>query len=425
MRAAVSLCRAVRRRAAPAPPSAAARPASSLAPDVAAALASLTPTPARTAAELAVLNNGHPRNNVPASVKALVHRRLLAAPGHPLATITRRIAAYWAAPRTGGAPLRLFDSLSPVVSAKANFDDLQFPADHVSRNTTETFWLTDDHLLRPHTSAHQTQLLRSGARAFLVAGDVYRRDEVDATHYPVFHQMEGVRLLDETLRPAAPLGTVHSATEAAVVADLKAGLEGLVEAVFGAGVERRWIDAYFPFTSPSFELEVRFQDRWLEVLGCGAIAPRVLAAAGLPPHEAGWAFGLGLERLAMVLFGVPDIRLFWSTDRRFLDQFTDDRIVAFEPFSKFPPCYKDVAFWLPASGWHPHDLFELVRDVAGDLVERVALQDQFTHGATGRRSECYRITYRSMERNLTNAEVDALQAEVRTRLAQRLHVDLR
>ena len=96
------------------------------------------------------------------------------------------------------------------------------------------------------------------------------------------------------------------------------------------------------------------------------------------PHKSGWAFGLGLERIAMVLFSIPDIRLFWSQDSRFSSQFKSGAISTFKPYSKYPECYKDLAFWLPTkegggSGWHENDFMELVRDEAGDLVEGVDL----------------------------------------------------
>jgi phenylalanyl-tRNA synthetase alpha chain len=133
--------------------------------------------------------------------------------------------------------------------------------------------------------------------------------------------------------------------------------------------------------------------------------------------EKGWAFGLGLERLAMILFDIPDIRLFWSDDARFHNQFRSNDIVKFQPYSKYPPVYKDVSFWLTPA-FHVNELNEIVREVAGDLVEQLQLIDQFTHPKTQRVSHCYRIAYRSMDRNLTNEEIDALQEEVRRQIEQ-------
>jgi phenylalanyl-tRNA synthetase alpha chain len=103
------------------------------------------------------------------------------------------------------------------------------------------------------------------------------------------------------------------------VDDLKEGLEGMVKELFGKDTPQRWVDAYFPFTHPSLELEVYYDNQWMEVLGCGVIQRDIVAKA--KRNDVGWAFGLGLERLAMVLFKIPDIRLFWSTDERFLSQF--------------------------------------------------------------------------------------------------------
>ena len=127
--------------------------------------------------------------------------------------------------------------------------------------------------------------------------------------------------------------------------------------MFG-NVEMRWRVDYFPFTEPSFELDVFFDGDWMEVLGCGVIHDKVMANAN-KPELTGWAFGLGLERLAMVLFSIPDIRLFWTKDERFTSQFKAGKITKFQPYSKFPFCYKDVSFWLPESGLHPNDVYEV------------------------------------------------------------------
>ena len=187
----------------------------------------------------------------------------------------------------------------------------------------------------------------------------------------------------------------------------------------------RWREDYFPFTQPSFELEVEFNGTWLEVLGCGVIHDDVLRNAGQDPTTTcGWAFGLGLERLAMVLFGIPDIRLFWTDDPRFSDQFAEGRITKFATYSKYPFCFKDVSFWLPEN-FHENDMFELIRNVAGDLVEKVDKFDSFVHPKTNRTSHAYRIVYRHTDRNLTNEEVDVIQARVRNDLCSILKVELR
>ena len=200
----------------------------------------------------------------------------------------------------------------------------------------------------------------------------------------------------------------------------------------------RWIEAYFPFTSPSWELEVFWQGDWLELLGCGVTKQDILINAGVP-DQIGWAFGLGLERVAMLLFSIPDIRLFWSQDSRFLNQFSSEAdINTFVPFSKYPECYKDVSFWLRSSSsnvgcgmrsnaqeFHENDVMEIIRDAGSDLVEDVRLVDDFVHPISGRKSLCYRINYRSLERTLRNEEVNQMHDNVREQLVEKLGVELR
>lgn len=126
----------------------------------------------------------------------------------------------------------------------------------------------------------------------------------------------------------------------------------------------------------------------------------------------------------MVLFKIPDIRLFWTSDERFHQQFQPGVITTFEPYSKYPGCYKDVSFWVPQN-FHVNDFHALARDVAGDLIEHVELIDEFTHPKTSRTSHCYRLMYRSMDQSLTNEEVDVLQFKLRERLQGELGAELR
>jgi len=159
--------------------------------------------------------------------------------------------------------------------------------------------------------------MKESNSAFLVVGDVYRKDTVDKTHYPAFHQMEGVRTYS-----FKDIGA-KDVKEAKIICerDLKQVLENLARHVFG-DLEMRWVDAYFPFTEPSMELEIFYNNEWLEVLGSGVIHDNVMRRANKNiDQEVGWAFGLGLERWAMKLFDIQDIRLFWSKDERFINQF--------------------------------------------------------------------------------------------------------
>ena len=252
----------------------------------------------------------------------------------------------------------------------------------------------------------------------MVAGDCFRRDEIDASHYPVFHQMEGVRVFKKKDLPADPQEQIKI-----VSADLKDALEGVARELFG-DVEMRWIDAYFPFTDPSFELEVLFNGKWLECLGCGMTQQKIMKISDRD-DEVAWAFGLGLDRLAMVLFEVPDIRLFWSQDSRFKEQFKDGEITKFKPFSKYPGTYRDVSFWYDPAKFHENDFFAVAREAAADCVDNVELMDSFVHPKTGRSSKMFRVHYRSLERTLTTEEVNDWQEQLRKEVGSLDTVELR
>ncbi|KAJ3265800.1 hypothetical protein HDU77_003820 [Chytriomyces hyalinus] len=393
--------------------------------------------------------------NVSESVLTRIPRRLHKIPNHPIAIVKARIEAYFLKTNSRYAVL---DSMSPAVSVADNFDRLLIAPDHSSRSPSDTYYINKDTVLRCHTSAHQHEVLASKASdtGYLLTADVYRRDEIDLSHYPIFHQMEGIRIFDkksllsesasDVFEPLPkgtkvidstglsntstnPIQPAHSQSDSEIVgAHLKRSLEGMVWELFGhdKNLQIRWIEAFFPFTSPSWEMEVYYQGKWLEVLGCGVMQQKILDDTG-NSDKIGWAFGLGLERIAMVMFGIPDIRLFWSQDPRFLSQFDSHEtkpVITFQPYSKYPSCYKDVSFWCP-DGFHDNDMFEVVRDVAGDLAEDVALIDTFKNSKTGRTSKCFRINYRSMDRNLVNEDVDIIQDKVRAEIERRCGVELR
>jgi len=199
------------------------------------------------------------------------------------------------------------------------FDALNTPADHPARNEQDTFYLPDGRLLRTHTSTVQIRAMQAAPPPIRVIapGAAYRRDEVDATHSAQFHQIEGL-YVDQNVS----------------VADLKGTLEFFLRELFGADTAVRFRPHYFPFTEPSFEIDVKSKalkggEQWIEVCGCGMVHPAVFEevtkarrdAAYDPEKWSGFAFGLGMDRLAMILFDIPDIRLFVQNDLRFLRQF--------------------------------------------------------------------------------------------------------
>ncbi|XP_064610356.1 phenylalanine--tRNA ligase, mitochondrial-like isoform X2 [Liolophura sinensis] len=279
---------------------------------------------------------------------------------HPINIIRQRIQNFFYSHflnRSGNPMFSVYDNLSPVVTLEQNFDSLFVPENHPSRAPSDSYYINQKYMLRAHTSAHQRDLIRSGLDAFLVVGDVYRRDTIDKSHYPVFHQMEGVRLytehelfsevkdprglsLFEDGRRLSDKQETHS-LEAAKLSEhrLKSTLEKLAVHLFGKDIEMRWVEAYFPFTHPSWELEIKFAGEWLEVLGCGTMEQKLLHSGGAG-DKVGWAFGLGLDRLAMLLFDIPDIRIFWSRDSGFLSQFNIADINSDIKYKPIPTMYQ-------------------------------------------------------------------------------------
>ncbi|CAM5091486.1 unnamed protein product [Eretmochelys imbricata] len=404
-------------------------------------------TPTSSTVEL--LGKVYPRDdysNVTEKILSKVGKNLHNQRYHPLWLIKERIKDHFYKQYIGrfGTPLfSVYDDLSPVVTVEQNFDRLLIPQDHPSRRKGENYYMNHTHMLRAHTSAHQWDLMHSGLDAFLVVGDVYRRDTIDSSHYPIFHQMEGVRLfsnhelfsnikdgeslqlLEQGHRTAHKQETHTMEAVRLVEFNLKQVLTKLVTHLFGDGLEIRWVDCYFPFTHPSFEMEINFQGEWMEVLGCGVMEQQLVNSAGAE-EKIGWAFGLGLERLAMILYDIPDIRLFWSEDERFLKQFSVphiDQKVHFQPLSKYPPLINDISFWLPSEKYSENDFYDLVRTIGGDLVEKVVLIDEFTHPKTKKVSHCYRITYRHLERTLTQVEVHHLHRAIEELAVQELGVE--
>ncbi len=188
-----------------------------------------------------------------------------------------------------------------------NFEALNTPPDHPARDMQDTFYLPDGNLLRTHTSSVQIRHMLDRQPPIRIAapGRVYRRDTVDATHSAVFHQVE-ILAVEEGLN----------------FADLRGTVKEFLRQMFGEDLEVRFRASYFPFTEPSAEVDVRWQGRWLEVLGCGMVDPNVLAAVGYDPERyTGFAAGFGVERFAMVLHKMDDIRRLYASDLRFLRQF--------------------------------------------------------------------------------------------------------
>ncbi|MDP2725744.1 MAG: phenylalanine--tRNA ligase subunit alpha, partial [Syntrophales bacterium] len=199
-----------------------------------------------------------------------------------------------------------------------NFEALNIPKNHPARDMQDTFYVEENIVLRTHTSPVQVRVMekRRPPLRILSPGRVYRRDS-DISHTPMFHQIEGL-LVDRGI----------------AFSDLKGMLTAFLKEMFGEGTELRFRPSFFPFTEPSAEVDIKCamcggsgcrvcgQSGWLEILGSGMVDPEVFKNVGYDPEEfSGFAFGLGLERIAMLKYGVSDIRMFFENDRRFLEQF--------------------------------------------------------------------------------------------------------
>lgn len=206
-----------------------------------------------------------------------------------------------------------------VETTHYNFDQLNTPADHPARDLQDTFYITEDVILRTQTSPVQARVMENQKPPIKIIcpGAVYRSDTLDATHSPVFHQIEGL-VIDKNIK----------------MSDLKGTLEMFAKNCLGPNTKIRFRPHHFPFTEPSAEADVSCfvcggkgcrvckGEGWIELLGCGMVHPNVLKNCGIDPEEySGFAFGFGVERIAMAKFGIDDLRLLYENDARFLKQF--------------------------------------------------------------------------------------------------------
>ncbi|XP_036113451.1 phenylalanine--tRNA ligase, mitochondrial isoform X4 [Molossus molossus] len=352
-----------------------------------------------------LLGQSYPQDdysNLSRKVLSRVGRNLHNQQHHPLWLIKERVKEHFYKQYVGRFRTPLFsvyDDFSPVVTTWQNFDSLLIPADHPSRKKGDNYYLNRTHMLRGHTSAHQWDLLHAGLDAFLVVGDVYRRDQIDSQHYPVFHQLEAVRLFSK-----------HQ-----LFAGVKDGESLQLFEQSSRSAHKQETHTMEAVKLVEFDLKQTLTRLMTHLFGDAGAQDRI-----------GWAFGLGLERLAMILYDIPDIRLFWSEDERFLKQFRLSDInqkVKFQPLSKYPAVINDISFWLPSENYTENDFYDLVRTIGGDLVEKVDLIDKFEHPKTRKTSHCYRITYRHMERTLSQKEVRRVHQAVQEAAVQLLAVE--
>lgn len=338
----------------------------------------------------------------------------------------KRIKRYLAMPdlsRTNSSPLQEivkrvtalpflkdFDHIDipEVISTHILFDLFNFSADHPARSKSDTYYVDSKNVLRTHDTVMwyyflnlpeiKTKIANKESFGVMCYGKVYRKDEIDRHHMNIFHQMGGLYL-------------VPNEKKMLVLDDLKEVLSGIVRSVFGKDTNFRFNVDTFPYTDPSLEVEVEINGQWIEILGGGMPRSTVLKDFGVEGYN-GWAFGFGLERLAIISMQLPDIRLLWSDDPRVTKQLNLDQ--KFVEVSKYPAVIRDISFVVPNT-FVPNDYFDLVRELVPDLIEQVALIDKYENeNKLGKNniSYAYRITYRALDRTLTNEEVNALHKKI-------------
>lgn len=341
-------------------------------------------------------------------------------------------------------------SIPEVVNEYETFDLFNFPKEHVARRTSDSYFIEKNEdnleksmLLRPHTSVmwkyvmgelKWKEILEQGWELkILSTWKVYRVDDIDPTHHECFHQIDGLKIASKEKE------VINQET-------LKDVLLHVIHSIFWDDIEYRFNVDTFPYTQESLEVEVMFNWKWLEVLWAWVVHPSVMEKLWLDAEKYnGWAFGFGIERLAMALKKIPDIRLFWSNDERVKKQWWN-----FEPYkevSNLPPVYKDISFIVPKNkfvkdkaesdkSWdleleNEADLFDIawiVRDVAWDLVEEVKIIDMFESAKKfweDKKSVSIKITFRSLEKTLTNDEINLIYFKIRENIEKELEYTLR
>ena len=352
---------------------------------------------------LEVLNNRHDPEGERLK-RFLAMPDLSRTPGSPIYELAQRII--------GLEDFKDFDVIQvpEIVKADISFDLFNFPKDHPARNKSDTYFFNDEYILRTHTTVMwyywlmqeeiKKKIKEGRPVGALCHGKVYRKDEIDRNHMNVFHQMDGWYLCKKS-------------DKVIISQDLQDILVKIAKAVFGENVKYRFNADTFPYTDPSLEMEVEIGGRWIEVLGSGVVRGVVLKNLGVDPDiYNGWAFGFGLERLAIISMDLPDIRLLWSDDERVKKQLRLGR--KFKEVSKFPPITRDISF-VVSNDFVPNNYFDLIRDIGGNIVEEVKLLDKYENSekfGADKTSYTYRIIYRSNERTLLTDEIDPIQDKI-------------
>jgi len=311
-----------------------------------------------------------------------------------------------------------------IVWLYETFDLFDFAPNHPARSKSDTYFVNEDKILRTHTTVLryyyltrpeiQEKLQKEWILKALSRGKTYRRDEIDSKHYPVFHQIDGLYLVEKSKEKIGK-------------EELYDVLKQLIISIYGEDIEYRITDDTFPYTDPSLQAEVKFNGERLELLWSWVVKWSVLKSLWIDAEKYnGWAFGPGIERLVMPKMKIPDIRIVWSQDPRITSQ-RGDITKEFQPVSKYPSTYRDISFIIDKK-ISLNEYFDLVRDLSWDLVEQVTILDTYENDekfGAGKISYTFRIVYRSYEKTLLNDEINAIQEKIRSTTADVLDAVLR
>jgi len=310
-----------------------------------------------------------------------------------------------------------------IVTVQDDFDLLNTSKDHPSRRESDTYYLDQTHILRTQMTVMWPyyfrdkevleKLKRDGEVGSLSPGIVWRKDEIDRKHYPAFHQTDFLYVCRKDKR-------IITLKE---LQDIQADA---IKAIFG-DIEFRFLVDTFPFTDPSTQAEINWNGNWIEITGAGLVHPNCLRNFGLDPEVYnGYAGTFGLDRVAMIKMGIPDIRILWSDDPRITSQFKDINS-KYKEVSKYPETSRDISFIINKDV-NLNNYYEIVRDFAENLIEEVKLIDEFENEekfGKNKKSYTFRIVYRSPERTLTSEEVNKIQEEIREATQKDLSAMLR
>lgn len=335
--------------------------------------------------------------NITTKAQKYLRRKIYNEQNHPLSILQLAISNYFNEQvlDNNGQPLfQTYDNLDPVTTPEKNFDDLLIPENAAIRHQSECFYLNKQHLLRSHLAAHHADILKTGIENFLLVGDVYRRDLIDPNHSALFHELNAVRTIRDgdistSIFEKDGLATDNlmrsSYTPAAIEYmehDLKTTWTNLLQHLFKKSVDHRWIETESLLASPCWDLELTSKQRKIKILRSGIMRSEFLIKCGVT-NAISWNFSLGLERLAMMLFDIPDIRLFMSKDSGFLNQFYSLKPLHQIKYRNFLSEAKlhtlDISFWLSENVKHDEfnikDYLDLIRTMGGDNVEQVSLHN--------------------------------------------------